>query len=470
MGEVLQQIDPSHNTKSGNIFRFDTGPSLFTMPFVLDELFQFAGRERSDLLTFEPINPLCRYFFPDGSRLDAVSNLEQMCDQIEQIAPGQAKAYRNYLSYSERIYRLTADVFLHRPIHEWRKLLDWRLLPSLLRLPQIDPFRTVHGANAGFFSDARLVQLFDRYATYNGSNPFVAPATLNIIPYVEYVLGGYYIKGGIYRLTEALVKLAQENEVEIVTGVHVSEILHNHINVTGIKTRGEKIAADFVLCGADVVETYRSLLTDFPRYCARLDKLEPSLSGMVFLWSVVGEQPNLAQHNIIFSKDYESEFSQIFWEKRDPDDPTIYIAITSKNDPDHAPSGCENWFVLLNMPYLAPKQNWQEAKDRMRAIVLEKLQKLNLLQQDRIIAETCYTPMDFYELYRSNRGSIYGISSNSRSMAFRRPPNRDRNLAGLYFSGGSVHPGGGVPLVLLSGKIASGLIAEHAGIGHPYNY
>ena len=441
-------------------YRFDTGASLLTMPFVIDELFDFAGFKRSDYLDFVPIDPICRYFFSDGSMMDASANKAKMKVAIAQLSPDDVKAYERFLRYAERIHDLTAEIFMFTPIHEFKKLVKPRYFQTLFRLHQIDPFRTVHQSVSRFFSDPRLVQLFDRYATYNGSDPFQAPATLNIIPYIEYGLGGYYIKGGIYRLIDALSAVASELGVQIHTSARVEKIWHDSKCVHGVQVNGERVAADYVLCGADAVVAYDELIDGHQNQRQKLNQLEPSLSGMVFLWGVGAKHQRLAHHNIIFSSDYDAEFKQIFKYQRVPDEPTIYIAITNKTDARHAPADSENWFVLLNMPYLAPGQAWKKEKCRMRAVVLEKLKRLGFDIADRIEVEQIYTPEDFAELYASNQGSIYGISSNSKATAFKRVPNRSRTLDGLYFAGGSVHPGGGIPLVILSGKMAATLIAE----------
>ena len=442
-------------------YRFDTGASLLTMPFVIDELFDFAGFKRANYLDFVPIEPICRYFFPDGSMMDASADKAKMKTAIAQLSPNDVAAYERFLRYAERIHKLTAEIFLFTPIHEFRNLLQPRHFRTLLRLHHIDPFRTVHQSVSRFFSDPRLIQLFDRYATYNGSDPFQAPATLNIIPYIEYGLGGYYIKGGIYRLVDALEMVAREQGVQIQTSATVERICQvQNQRVNGVQVNGERIDADYVLCGTDAVVAYHELIDRHQHQREKLDQLEPSLSGMVFLWGIKRKHPKLAHHNIIFSSDYKTEFKQIFKHQQVPDEPTIYIAITNKVDTAHAPTGAENWFVLLNMPYLAPGQVWEKEKIRMRRVVLDRLKPLGLNIADQIEVEQVYTPKDFSELYASNRGSIYGISSNSKTTAFKRLPNRSRNLKGLYFAGGSVHPGGGIPLVILSGKMAATLIAE----------
>ena len=442
-------------------YRFDTGASLLTMPSVIDELFDFAGFTRSDYLDFVPIDPICRYFFPDGSVLNASADKAKMKAAIAQLSPDDVEAYERFLKYAERIHALTAEIFMFTPIHELRRLMKPRYFRTLFRLHQIDPFRTVHQSVSRFFSDPRLIQLFDRYATYNGSDPFQAPATLNIIPYVEYGVGAYYITGGMYRLVDALAAVARKLNVQIHISAKVEKICHDGKRVSGVQVNGEEIAADYVLCGADAVVAHDELIDKHRHHREKLDRLEPSLSGMVFLWGVKTKHPKLAHHNIIFSSAYDVEFEQIFRHRQVPDEPTIYIAITSKADAAHAPTDGENWFVLLNMPYLAPGQMWEQEKVRMRSVVLDKLKQIGLDIADRIEVEQVYTPEDFSELYASNQGSIYGISSNSRTTAFKRLPNRSRMLDGLYFAGGSVHPGGGIPLVMLSGKMAATLIAEN---------
>ena len=343
-------------------YRFDTGASLLTMPSVIDELFEFAGFKRSDYLDFVPIDPICRYFFRDGSVMDASADKAKMETAIAQLSPNDVKGYERFLKYSERIHDLTAEIFMFTPIHEFGKLIRPRYFRTLFRLYQIDPFRTVHQSVSRFFSDPRLVQLFDRYATYNGSDPFQAPATLNIIPYIEYGLGGYYIKGGIYRLVDALKRVACALGIQIRTSAKVETIHHDSKRVSGVQVNGERFDADYVLCGADAVVAYQELIDGLQHQREKLNQLEPSLSGMVFLWGVSGKHPNLAHHNIIFSSDYSLEFKQIFGERQVPDDPTIYIAITSKADAAHAPADGENWFVLLNMPYVVPGQMWEKEK------------------------------------------------------------------------------------------------------------
>ncbi len=448
-------------------FRFDTGPSLLTMPNVIDELFRTVGVDRKSFLEFMPVEPVCKYFWQDRTVLNASTDITKMTSEMRKISIEDANRYADFLQYTKQIYDLTANIFLHAPIHEWQKMLTSQNLKTLFSLHRIDPLHSMHQAIAKYFRHPKIQQLFDRYATYNGSNPYQAPATLNIISYVEHGLGGYYIKGGMYRLVEALQKLAESMGVEIHTNVPVDKIVHQQKQIKGIVVAGEFFEADYVVCNADVVTAHQDLIDNVSERRKKLKRLEPSLSGMVFLWGINKRHPQLAHHNIFFSADYQSEFQQIFCQRRAPHDPTIYVAITSKTDPTHAPAGMENWFVLLNMPYLETGQDWRLETNRMRDTIFSKLKNAGIDVAPAIETENVFTPVDFQKLYGSNRGSIYGISSNQRSTAFRRPANRSRDIQGLYFAGGSTHPGGGIPLVLLSGKMTAQLIAEAATSPRP---
>jgi phytoene desaturase len=440
---------------------FDTGPTLLTMPFVVEDLFQFAGYKISDYLQLIPIEPICRYFFHDTEPFDASSDMENMQSNIRRSFSEDQTNYLRFLKYAERIYHKTSPVFIFSPIHEIRKTFTWQHIARLLTLYQIDPFRTVHQSVKKFFKEPHLIQIFDRYPTYNGSDPYRAPATLNVIPYVELGLGGYYIKRGLYQLIEALIKITRELNINIYTETNVSSILHNNRRVTGVRVAGEKIDAEVVLCNSDVVVSYNELIKGFLKIKNKLNRLEPSLSGLIFFWTIKGQFSQMKQHNIIFSQDYEKEFKQIFHELTPPDDPTIYISISSKIDKEHAPDGYENWFVMINMPYLKEGEKWEESKStKIRQIIIRKLKKFGIDIEGKIESEIKVTPQDIANQFYSNRGSIYGISSNTMSSAFKRPPNRSRQLKGLYFAGGSTHPGGGVPLCMISGKIAAELIDE----------
>jgi phytoene desaturase len=441
-------------------YRFDTGPSVITMPFIAEMVFQNAGFNLSDYITLESVEPINRNFFPSGNIIDTYSNIEKMQSELAKISPKDAEKYPSYYEHIERIYKNAAEVFMFSPISEFMSLWRQGKIPSLFNLRHIDAFRTVHQSNASFFKNREIQMLFDRYATYNGSNPYKAPATLNIIPYVELQFGCFYIKGGIRRLAEALTQVALKLGCRFHFNTKVSKILNDGRKVTGIEIENTKIEYSKVIANSDVVETFNYMIDGFDKVKKRLNKLEPSLSGFVMMLGIEGDFKELLHHNVFFTEDYKEEFQKIFIDQTYSNDPTIYLAITQKTDITDAPVGSENWFVLLNMPYIKAEHNFKEISNSLRKIIIDKFVRFGFDINNKINYEKIITPEDLYQKFGSNRGSIYGISSNSRFAAFSRPANRSRAISGLYFAGGSTHPGGGIPLVLLSGKIAAELAMD----------
>jgi phytoene desaturase len=468
-------------------YRFDTGPSLYTMPWVFEDLFAVAGRSIEDYLDLVPLDPICRYFYPDGTRIDAPPGSEALSKRLEETTNVSEKEVLAFMEHSRRIYDITADVFLYRSLNEPSSFFRWSFLRSLLQIGRIDAFRTMHRAASSYFDDPRVQQLFDRYATYNGSNPYSTPGTLNIIPYVEYEGGAYAVRGGITAVPHALARLAGELGVEIHYDAPVERIVHSgerkqpiarwteygvnpsnvvppqrNPNIVGVQVDGKELVFPVVVSDVDVSTTYRHLLADEQaRDLRRYEEHEPSSSGLVFYWGIRRRVPELASHNIFFSRNYRQEFDDIWLRRVMPTDPTIYINITSKTTPSDAPSDGENWFVLLNAPYRSG-QDWAKEVETSRAKVLARLtDELGFSVEDAIEVEKTMTPVDIEQNTGSFRGALYGISSNDRRAAFSRHPNRSRKYKGLYFCGGSTHPGGGMPLVVLSGKIAAEQVLRH---------
>lgn len=442
-------------------FRFDTGPSLLTMPFVLEELVNFAGENIGDYIKLKPLDIVCKYFYPDGTILNAFSKRDELINEISKKLGENSGSLNKYLDYSKRIYDLTAELFLFNSFSEPKTFLNTKALKTLLHLPKIDPFRTMHEANSSFFKDPRAVQLFDRYATYNGSNPYMAPATLNIIQHVEYNLGAFIPEKGIYAIPETLHKIANKVGVKIHLDSKVKSIVTNEDSVTGIVVANNELKFDAVISNADVNYTYKNLLAGKKsRHAKKYKSLEPSSSAVVFYWGVKGIHKELEVHNIIFSSNYKKEFEDIFDRQKCSDDPTIYIYVSSKYNSEDAPDGYENWFVMINAPY-NNGQNWDNKINTTREKILNKIESILRKEiRSNIICESFLDPVRIEVATSSTFGSLYGISSNNKYAAFLRQRNRSKEFKGLYFCGGSAHPGGGIPLVLLSGKIAAELAAK----------
>lgn len=443
-------------------FRFDTGPSLLTMPFILEELFKRCNARMDNFLTVTPLDIICRYQYPDGTEFTCWQDQDRLLREVERIAPDDAEAFSDFMEYSTRLYEKTRDAFLTNPLYG---LTDLQSL-NFSDFFKIDAFTTVSDRVDRYFSSPYLRQFFKRFATYNGSSPYQAPATLNVIPHVELGMGGYYISGGMYGLIEGLTKLAQSLDVHFHYGCEISHIITKKGRARGIEIDGEyTLPADLVVSNSDASETYLELLDDEVVGTIKkrsIERLEPSCSGYVMLLGLDRSYESLSHHNIYFSRNYHEEFHQIFKDRVMPDDPTIYIANTSKSEGNHAPAGGSNLFVLVNAPYLCDKWDWQKEGDLYAESVIRELENRGLEGlSGSIIYRKHITPLTFYHKYRSNKGSIYGTSSNNRLAAFLRPRNKARGVKGLYLVGGSTHPGGGIPLVTLSAFHAVELIERY---------
>lgn len=443
-------------------YRFDAGPSLFTMPQYVDELFNLAGKNPADYFTYQKLDVVCNYFYEDGTRLNAYADTLKFAGEIEDKTGEPAASVIKYLANSSDIYSITNHVFLERSLHRLKTYLRWDTVRSILRFPKIDPFRTMHKANATGFKDVRVVQFFDRYATYNGSNPYQAPATLNVIPHLEHHFGAYFPDKGMFSITQSLAKLAEELGVKFHYNFRVDDIVVIKGKAKGIRAKGENILADVVVSNMDVWFTYHKLLAKHPTLHPQgILNQERSSSALIFYWGIKKKFPELDLHNIFFSADYKAEFDHI-WKQQDIyHDPTVYLNISSKLKPDDAPAGCENWFVMINVPANSG-QNWDKLIAGAKANIIAKLSRL--LGEDiapLITTESILDPCSIESKTSSYKGSIYGTSSNSQFAAFLRHANKSSKVEGLYFCGGSVHPGGGIPLCLLSAKIVSELVENN---------
>lgn len=464
---TIYEKNPQVGGKMGQVvadgFRWDIGPSVITMRHVFEELFATAGRRLEDYLTLAPVDPLTRYFYPSGAMLDAAQDHKQMAEQIRQINPQDVDGYQKYLRYAEQIHRITGPVFIYDQPPTWR---------SFLRVPfsdwfKIDGLRTMQTAIEDHVQSPELRQLLGRFATYVGGSPYLAPATLNVIAHVELSGGVWYPRGGIYAIAEAMAKLARELGVTIHTDCGVREIgVENGRFQHLLLENGETVMGTAVVSNLDVTTTRQHLLENYfnaktqRRGTISHSPSESSCSGFILLLGLNKQFPELAHHNILFSPDYPAEFDAIFAQGQPPDDPTVYIAITSKTDPQHAPPGGENWFVLVNAPPLDERYDWRANQQTYRNLVLQKIAAYGFDVRDHIITEQVLTPHDLAKGSGAWRGALYGASPNSRWAAFKRPHNRAKEIQGLYFAGGTTHPGGGVPMVTLSGKVAAELLLE----------
>ena len=438
-------------------FRFDLGPSLFTMPQFIDELFLLFDKRPELHFKYKRKEVLCEYFWDDSTRFTARQNTDDFAGDAAAAFDENENAIRTYIHRNKKKYDLTAPLFLEQSLHKSKTYTSVKTLKALMSMPSLDVFGTLNGVNEKYFKHPKLIQLFNRYATYNGSSPYMTPGIMSMIPHLEMFYGTFFPEGGMHEIVMSLYRLAVAEGVDFHFESKVDEIVVENGKATGIRV-GDKIhSARLIVSNMDIFPTYRNLLPNQPAPEKTLAQ-ERSSSALIFYWGINKTFPELDLHNIFFSNDYQSEFDHIFNKKTLGNDPTIYINITSKDWPTDAPEGCENWFVMINAPG-DHGQDWEEMKARARKNIIQKLNRvLNTDLEPLIAVEHVLDPPGIQSGTSSYRGALYGAASNSRFSAFLRHPNFSRKISNLYFCGGSVHPGGGIPLCLLSAKIISEMV------------
>ncbi len=438
-------------------FRFDAGPSLFTLPHLVDELFALAGENPRDHFNYQRSEVACHYFFEDGVDLMAWSDPAKFAQEVEEKVGVPAATIKEFFQHSQYIYDTTTPVFLERSLHRFSSYLHRDVIKGIARIFSLDLFTTMDKSNRKRLKEPHLVQLFNRFATYNGSNPFRAPGVLNTIPHLEHHLGTWFPEGGMHAITQSLYALAQRLGVRFHFNQKVTQILTSDQKVLGIEVGGKQVASSLVVSNMDIVPTYRQLMPTQPAPEKTLQQ-ERSSSAIIFYWGIQHQFSELQLHNIFFSADYQEEFRQMFEDKTVGDDPTVYIHVSSRMQPEDAPEGCDNWFVMVNAPS-DQGQDWDALIPRVRQNVLRKLSRLLKTDIEPLIkTESLLEPRLIRSKTSSFGGALYGSASNDRMAAFLRHANFSGRLSGLYFCGGSVHPGGGIPLCLLSARIVSDLV------------
>jgi len=432
-------------------FRFDTGPSLFTLPNLVEELFEICGEKMHILLPYQRIENNCKYFFSDGTIFNFYHDKEKLKKEISEKTTENVEAIFRRLTNSEEVYNASAPIFLFSSFHKLSNFKTESYQKMVFNVHKLNFLKTMHAANRRDFIDKNMVQLFDRYATYNGSNPYKAPATLNMIAHLENNIGAFFPEKGMYAIVENLYKLALKQNVSFKFDSLVNEILTKDGIAVGLKTGENTTSFDLIVSDSDSKYLANNMLKH--PLSKRLNKAEPSSSALIFYWGIDREFPEVDLHNILFSYDYKTEFDNLFKHSTLTDDPTVYIFVSSKMVKNDAPTGSENWFVMINAP-ANNGQNWEELVQSARKNIINKIDKtFGIDIAKHIVCEQIASPLTIEKNTLSQDGALYGSSSNSIFSAFLRHPNWLKSIKNLYFVGGSVHPGGGIPLCLASAKI-----------------
>lgn len=439
---------------------FDGGPSLFTQPQNIEELFALANEPIKDYFQYQSVPIACKYFYEDGTIINGFADADLLAKELAAKAGEKENDVKKYIAQSQALYKTTGSIFLNYSLHKRSTLYKAPIAKALLHTAPRYLFSSFHKINSNSFTNAKTVQLFNRYATYNGSNPYQAPGMLSVIPHLEYNEGVYYPKGGMMSIANSLYQLALKKGVVFHFNTPVQKIICSDAEAKGVVANNNNNFADVVVSNMDVYFTYKNLLND-ERKAKQILKQERSSSAFIFYWGINKKFPQLELHNIFFSSDYQAEFNSIFNTKTLYNDPTIYINITSKCEPEtQAPQGKENWFVMVNAPANTGQYS-EEWKVQLKKSILAKLSRLLHTDIEPLIeTENVLDPVMIESNTSSYMGSLYGTSSNSKTAAFLRHPNFSKAISRLYFVGGSVHPGGGIPLCLASAKIMSNMVSE----------
>jgi diapolycopene oxygenase len=440
-------------------YKFDAGPSLFTQPEYIESLFTLANKNVNEYFTYTKSPISCAYFFADGTQLLAPSNKAGFVKEVVNTLNENEVKVEQYLQHAAIAFENIGTLFTQYSLHKSSSYKNGRLIKALkaTRLPYLT--KTMDAYNKTYFKNKNTVQLFNRFATYNGSNPYKAPAMLSMIPHFEINVGTYYPYGGMIAITNALVQLAKDVGVTFKTNAAIDKINLENDKISSVQIKGTSIQADYVVSNMDIYYTYKKLLSN-DDLANKILKQERSSSAFIFYWGINTSFPQLHLHNILFSSDYIKEFAHIFNLGTIGDDITVYINITSKMEANQAPNGCENWFVMINAP-AHKDQNWTQETNRLKLLVIEKIKALIKVDiAKHIVYESVLTPKDIETKTSSHMGSLYGTSSNGKFAAFLRQSNQSTHFKNLFFVGGSVHPGGGIPLCLGSAKIVGDILSK----------
>ena len=441
-------------------YRFDAGPPLFTMPEYVDELFHLSNENPRDFFNYKKKEIICKYFWQDGKKLTAFADKDKFFKEVKSEFGVGDKVLKKYLNKAKKKYDLTSDLFLKKSLHKLDTFLSVKTIKALSKLSTFEIGKTLSEVNEKILKEPHLVQFYNRYATYNGSSPYSTPGIMTVIQHLESHYGTYIPDGGMHSITKSLYKLAKRQGVIFNFNKFVSEIILKKSRAIGLIVDGKNLFFDTVISNMDIYPTYDKLLPKI-KLPTNIKYQERSSSAVIFYWGISKRFDNLDLHNVFFSKDYRKEFDSIFNQKSIYGDPTIYVNITSKEIPTDSPENSENWFVMINTCE-DNGQNWDLEVRRLKKIVLERLEYIlgesifPFIEEEKI-----FTPKTIEERTKSYKGSLYGSSSNGLFSAFLRHPNFSRKIKNLYFCGGSVHPGGGIPLCLLSAKITTELINKN---------
>ncbi len=448
-------------------YTFDTGATFFLMPGLYQETFAALGERMEDHLDLRRVDPTYHLYFPDGSGLLLSPDMRLMKSQLEEIEPGSFHHLLAYLAQAGGHYLLSEPNLVERDFRRLGEFINPRMILLFLRLRSL----TRHTSYARhFFKDPRLLSAFTFQDMYMGLSPYESPATYSLMQFTELVDGLYYPMGGMYRVAEVLTSLAEKQGVKFMYQAPVGQILIEGDRARGVALQdGRRLSAEAVVANADLSYVYQNLLPE-EDMARRLDHKEYGCSTIMFYWGLDSQYPRLGPHNLFLNSDYRSSFEDIFKAKSMPSTPTFYIHAPGRFDPSLAPAGCESLYAAVPVGHIDSRnpQDWPALQAQARSYILHRLNELGVADlEPHIRVEKSFLPTDWRDRYNLTRGSTHGLSHKLTQMAYFRPHNRHSRYHNLYFAGASTRPGTGIPMVLVSARLASERLLQDLELSHP---
>jgi phytoene desaturase len=443
---------------------FDMGPSLITAPFILDSVFQAAGRRLAEEVELLPLDPFYRIYFHDRTHIDYVGDPERMKAQMRAFHPGDAERFDAFMEKVSPIYdAVIGDRLGSRSFGDLGTML--RFIPRMIRM---EAYRPVAGLVNRYFQDFRHRFLYSFHPLFVGGNPFHTPGVYLMIPYLEREGGVWFSRGGMYSVVEAMGRAFTELGGLILTEHEVTRIGVRDRRVVHVEAGARTFAADIVASNGDVAHTYGDLVDPSHRRKwtdRKLGRLEHSMSCFLLYLGVRRRYPELEHHTLILTERYRELLDDIFRRKVLPEDFSMYLHVPTRTDPSMAPEGCESMYVLVPVANLLGEVDWDREAGPFAERILEFLEEWGLTDL-RANLEVLHVmdPRDFRTELNATQGSAFSIVPRFTQTAWFRPHNRSEDVEGLYLVGAGTHPGAGVPGVLLSAETTYGCIAEDLGL------
>lgn len=458
--EKNEKIGGKLNLINEKGYIFDLGPSILTLPQYFKSLFDAAGKDINDYIKMQKVRPHWRNFFEDGTVVDLDPDMDFMKNELSKLGKDTFQQFRAFLDYSEKQYDILADGYFDNGLDKTTDFMKFYDFSSVFK---IDFFRTMHSSVAKYIKSPHLVDIMDYFIKYVGSSAYSAPGFMNLMPTIQFRYDLWYVPGGMYNIALGFLKLMEELGIKINYNSEVEEILKEGNRVIAIRANEQIHKADIIVSNMEVIPAYKILLNENEPFLNKLSRFEPACSGLVLDLGLDIQYPQLAHHNFLYSTNQSHHFKTVFKDRKLPPDPTIYLVDASKSDPSVAPPNCSGLKVLPHIPFINEENPLsQEDYIKYKEVVLDKLERTGLKDiRKHIVYEHLLTPLDIRRMYKSNGGSIYGVVSDLwKNFSFKHPK-QSKKYKNLYFTGGSVNPGGGMPMVLLCGQNVCKLILQN---------